>query len=53
MTNPGLFLFIFVVFTLQLKLMKAKRVLGAAGWYAQTDPLSYAGSPRNCTYLPD
>ena len=58
--NPGLFLFIFVRFTVpiqmtiiqfeQYKLKKASMVWlvlkpGAAEWKAQTNPLSYGGTP--------
>ena len=52
--NPGLFLFIFVLFSLQYqyKLKKAQMVClgfepGAAGWKAQMKPWSYGGHPTD------
>ena len=51
--NPGLFLSIFILFSLQFqhKLKKVQMVClgfepGAAGWQAQTKPRSYGGTPK-------
>ena len=55
--NPGLSLFIFVLFTSQFKykLKKAYMCYGfeprAAGWQALTNPLSYGNRPYSTSFL--
>ena len=56
--NPGLFFVYFRPFLIPIfivQIQKAKMVcLGfkpaAAGWWAQTKPLSYCGRPRRCHF---
>ena len=48
-TDPGLFVFMFTLFSLQFQKYKLKKGIfefGAAGWKAQMKPQSYGGRPE-------